>query len=101
MVGIAETGLEAVDRVAELRPDLVMMDIRMPEMDGLEATRRIKGREDAPVVIMFTLEDSEGARAAAKRAGADDFVAKAPKMVNALEAALRRAFPRVKLRRPR
>ena len=87
--------------MAELGPDLVMMDIRMPEMDGLEATRRIKGREDAPVVIMFTLEDSEGARAAAKRVGADDFVAKAPKMVNALEAALRRAFPRVKLRRPR
>jgi CheY-like chemotaxis protein len=101
VVGVAKTGMEAVQRVAELTPDLVMMDIRMPEMDGLEATRRIKGREDAPVVIMFTLEDSEGARAAAKGAGADDFVAKAPKMVNALEAALRRAFPRVKLRRPR
>jgi DNA-binding NarL/FixJ family response regulator len=97
VVGIAETGLEAVDRVAELRPDLVMMDVRMPGMDGLEATRTIKACEDAPVVIMFTLEDSEGARAAAKAAGADDFVAKAPQGWEALAAAIRRAFPRVKV----
>ena len=97
VVGIAETGLEAVDRVAELRPDLVLMDIRMPGMDGLEATRRIKAREDAPVVIMFTLEDSEGVRARAKSAGADDFVAKAPQGWDPLAAALRRAFPGVKV----
>jgi DNA-binding NarL/FixJ family response regulator len=97
VVGIAETGLAAVDRVAELRPDLVMMDVRMPGMDGLEATRKIKAREDAPVVIMFTLEDSEGVRAMAKSAGADDFVSKAPQGWDALGAAIQRAFPRVKV----
>jgi DNA-binding NarL/FixJ family response regulator len=97
VVGIAETGLEAVDRVAELRPDLVMMDIRMPGMDGLEATRKIKACGDAPVVIMYTLEDSEGVRSRAKSAGADDFVAKGSQGWDALAAAIRRAFPRVKV----
>jgi DNA-binding NarL/FixJ family response regulator len=66
VVGVAESGLEAVQRVAELRPDLVLMDIRMPGMDGLEATRRIKEQKEAPVVIVFTLEDGEGVRVAAK-----------------------------------
>jgi DNA-binding NarL/FixJ family response regulator len=98
VMGIAETGQEAVDRVTELRPDLVMMDIRMPGMDGLEATRTIKAREDAPVVIMFTLEDTESIRAAAKAAGADDFVAKVPEAVDGLRAAIRRAFPELKVR---
>jgi DNA-binding NarL/FixJ family response regulator len=98
VVGVAETGLEAVARAAELRLDLVMMDIRMPGMDGLEATRKIKAHEDAPVVIMFTLEDSESIRAAAKAAGADDFVAKVPAAGEALRAAIRRAFPEVKVR---
>jgi CheY-like chemotaxis protein len=59
-----------------------------------EATRRIKARERAPVVIMFTLEDTESIRAAAKAAGADDFVAKVPEAVDGLRAAIRRAFPR-------
>ena len=97
-MGVAETGLEAVDRVAELKPDLVLMDIRMPGMDGLEATRRIKEHEESPVVITFTLEDTEGVRAAAKAAGADDFVAKVPEVVNTLREAIRRAFPRVRVR---
>ena len=95
VVGIAETGLGAVDRVAELRPDLVLMDIRMPGMDGLEATRRIKAREGAPVVIMLTLEDGAVVRAMAEGAGADDFVAKAPMVYDALLAAIQRAFPDV------
>jgi CheY-like chemotaxis protein len=73
-----------------------MMDVRMPGMDGLEATRKIKAREGAPVVIMFTLEDSESVRAAAKAAGADDFVAKAARPNDALRAAIRRAFPGVR-----
>lgn len=93
VVGTAENGLEAVDRVAELRSDLVVMDVRMPGMDGLEATRRIKARKEAPVVIVFTLEDGAVARARAESAGADDFVAKAPQGWEALAAAIGRAFP--------
>src|SRR5437879_5883088 len=91
------TGVEAGEEVGRLRPDLVVMDIQMPEMDGLEATRRIKAGKDAPLVILLTLGDSVGARAEAKEAGADDFVSKAPNVYSALEAAIRRAFPRMKL----
>src|SRR5437899_12580044 len=82
------TGVEAVEEVGRLRPDLVVMDMQMPEMDGLEATRRIKAGKDAPVVIMLTLEDSAGARAEAKEAGAHNFVSKAPNVYSALEAAI-------------
>ena len=97
VVGCAGTGVEAVEEVGRLRPDLVVMDIQMPEMDGLEATRRIKAGKSAPLVILLTLGDSAGARAEAKEAGADDFVSKAPNVYSALEAAIRRAFPTMKL----
>lgn len=97
VVGIAGTGVEVVERAERLRPELVVMDVMMPEMDGLEATRRIKAGKDAPVVIVFTIEDSGGARAKAKSAGADDFVAKAPKAWDTLAAAIRRAFPEARL----
>ena len=99
VVGVAGTGLEAVERVGRLGPDLVVTDVLMPKMDGLEATRRIKARKDAPVVIVFTLDDSEGTRARAKSAGADDFVAKAPKAWDVLTAVIRRAFPSTKVGR--
>ncbi len=99
VVGFAGTGTEAVREAGRLKPDLVVMDIRMPKMDGLEATRRIKAGKGAPVVIVFTLENNLAARTAAKEAGADDFVAKAPNVYRALEGALGRAFPRVKAER--
>jgi DNA-binding NarL/FixJ family response regulator len=95
LVGVAGTGLKAVERAAQVRPDLVLMDIRMPGMDGLEATRRIKAREGAPVVIMLTLEDGAVVRAMAESAGADDFVGKAPMVYDAILAAIQRAFPDV------
>ncbi len=97
VVGVAETGVQAVERVAEVKPDLVVMDVRMPRMDGLDATQRIKAGKGAPVVIIFSLEDSEAARGAAKAAGADGFVAKARGASDALAAAIRRAFPGAKL----
>jgi CheY-like chemotaxis protein len=78
--------------------DLVLTDLHMAQMDGLEATRRIKRREGAPVVILCALDDGGHVRAAAKAAGADAFVPKAPKMFTTLPAAIRSAFPGVNLR---
>ena len=78
--------------------DLVLMDVHMAPMDGLEATRRIKRRKGAPVVILCALDDSGHVRAAAQAAGADAFVPKAPKMFATLAAAIRSAFPGVNLR---
>lgn len=98
VVGVAETGLEGVQRVAELAPDLVVMDMRMPGMDGLEATRRIKAHQGPPVVIMFTLEDGKEVRTAAKAAGADYLVTKAREAAYTLRTAIRGAFPEVKVR---
>jgi len=77
LVGSANNGRSAVELAAQLLPDLVLMDVQMPEMDGLEATRRIKTQAGAPKVLMVTLDDTAACRAAAKAAGADGFVSKA------------------------
>ena len=97
VVGTAANGHEALQRVSKLKPDLVLMDILMPVMDGPEATRRIKEYPEPPVVIMFTLEDNNSTRAAAKLAGADGFVAKGPEMLEALRAATGGASPGMKM----
>jgi DNA-binding NarL/FixJ family response regulator len=76
IVGVASTGREALQRVAELEPDLVLMDLIMPEMDGLEATRRLVARPRPPRVILMTAHDDEEYRAAAGAAGADGFLFK-------------------------
>ena len=76
IVGEAYSGREALARVAELRPDLALMDLRMPGLNGLEAARQIKARPDAPRIIITTLYDHPEYRAAALAAHADGFIAK-------------------------
>jgi two-component system KDP operon response regulator KdpE len=88
----AKTGEEALDKVRDFRPDLVLLDINMPGMGGLEACRSI--RSDSEIaIIMLTVRDSEKDKVAALDAGADDFVTKpfsTPELMARIRAALRR-----------
>ena len=93
LVGTATDGCHAVRRVVELEPDLVLMDLQLPGMNGLEATRQIKARSQAPAVIMVTEDDTPECRAAASAAGTDGFVAK-ENMSTQLRAAIHELFPR-------
>ena len=77
VVGEATSGAEACEKVSRLNPQLVLMDWAMPEMSGLEATRNIKARKNAPRVVILTLYDIAPYRVAAQSAGADGFINKA------------------------
>nr|WP_274703512.1 response regulator [Chloroflexus aurantiacus] len=75
VVGIARTGTEAVMLASRLKPDLVIMDIRMPEMDGTEATARIRDQTGIPVVMLTAFADKETIRRA-EAAGALAYLVK-------------------------
>jgi two-component system nitrate/nitrite response regulator NarL len=76
LVGMASSGTEALARVAALQPDLVLLDIVMPGMDGFEVARRLKSQPSAPHVVMVTIHDDASYRVAAREAGADGFISK-------------------------
>ena len=76
VVGEARDGAEAVSAVGRLRVDVVLMDVRMPGMDGLTAAERIRGRDDPPKVIMLTTFDLDEHVHRALRAGAVGFLLK-------------------------
>jgi len=76
IVGNASTGVEALEKVAELKPDLVLMDWAMPEMTGPVALRRIKAQSNPPRIIMLTMYDNTEYRDIAQMTYADGFVAK-------------------------
>ena len=76
IVGQARSGAQALEQVAQLQPDLVLIDVAMPGMSGLDATRLIKGQPNPPRVVILTFHDNAEYRAVAQSAGADGFVAK-------------------------
>lgn len=76
VVGEASNGQEALEVIGETKPDVVLMDIRMPVMDGLTATEELLRRPDAPRVVMLTTFDLDEAAARAIRQGASGFLLK-------------------------
>jgi DNA-binding NarL/FixJ family response regulator len=76
VVGEAADGIEALEQAAALEPDVVLMDIRMPELDGLEATRRLVARRPGASVLMLTTFDADEYVYEALRAGASGFMLK-------------------------
>jgi DNA-binding NarL/FixJ family response regulator len=76
VVGEAADGIAAVEAVASAHPDVVLMDIRMPNLDGIEATRRIAANEASPRVLILTTFDLDDYVYEALRAGASGFLLK-------------------------
>jgi DNA-binding NarL/FixJ family response regulator len=76
VVGEAGSGEEAVEQARELSPDVVFMDVRMPGMDGIEATRRIREASPETKVILITIDESRGAISEAIQAGVSGYLLK-------------------------
>jgi CheY-like chemotaxis protein len=76
VVGKVRSGLTALEAVARLQPDLVLMDCVLPELDGFRVARMIKARPDPPLVVITTFVTGKTARDEALAAGADGFIAK-------------------------
>ena len=89
VIGEAETGLEAVERFKELKPDLVTMDIVMPDMGGIDAVREIVKIDPSARVLMCSAMGQQALVVEAIQAGAKDFVVKPFQPSRVLEAVQR------------
>jgi two-component system chemotaxis response regulator CheY len=86
VVGEAENGLVAVEKYAETNPDLVLMDITMPEMDGINALKKIKEKDPNASVIMCSAMGQQAMVIESIQAGAKDFIVKPFQADRVLEA---------------
>ncbi|WP_342600694.1 response regulator [Psychrobacillus sp. FSL H8-0483] len=91
VVGEAADGLQAVEKYAELKPDLVTMDITMPEMDGIAALKEIKSKNPDATIIMCSAMGQQAMVIDAIQAGAKDFIVKpfqADRVIEAISKAI-------------
>lgn len=92
VVGCATSGRAALTQTEGLQPDLVLMDIVMPGLSGLEATRRLKDRPNAPRVVLLSWHNSRDYQRAGSAAGADGFLTKS-EFCEQVAAIVHRLFP--------
>ena len=76
VVGEAENGAKAIEKYGELKPDLVLMDITMPEVDGIAALKKIKGSDPNALIIMCSAMGQQAMVIESIQAGAKDFIVK-------------------------
>ena len=91
VVGEAENGAKAVEKYNELKPDLVLMDITMPEMDGIQALKAIKGADGGAKVIMCSAMGQQAMVIESIQSGAKDFIVKpfqADRVIEAVQKVL-------------
>jgi DNA-binding NarL/FixJ family response regulator len=91
VVGEASDGLEGVIKAAELKPDLILMDIQMPGMDGIEAARRIKREVPSATIVMLTVRDDDEKLFEAIKNGAQGYLLKkmhSPELITMARRAL-------------
>ena len=86
VLGIATNGLDAVEMSRAFNPDVVLMDIRMPVMDGIKATQRITTEPASPKVLMMTAYDDESLVREAMDAGADGYLVKGTLVADTVRA---------------
>ncbi len=99
-VNTASSGKEALSKINELEPDVVLMDLMMPEMDGIECCMRIRelGEIKQPFIAFLTARNEDYSQIAGLNAGGDDYIAKPikPRLLNArIKALLRRENPKI------
>jgi DNA-binding NarL/FixJ family response regulator len=90
-VGHAADGAQAVELARALRPDVVLLDLAMPVMDGFEAARRIKASGSGSRIVVLSVHAEQATRREALQAGADAFVVKGSSLETLLEAIVGRA----------
>ncbi|GAA4407437.1 hypothetical protein GCM10023168_23480 [Fodinibacter luteus] len=76
VVGRARTGEESLVLASEVNPDLVLMDVNLPGIDGLEATRRLRARSSPPVVVLLSTHDEDAGEQYLAESGAHEYVTK-------------------------
>ena len=86
VVGEAENGLKAVEKYQEVKPDLVLMDITMPEMDGIQALKKIKSIDSSAAIIMCSAMGQQAMVIESIQSGAKDFIVKPFQADRVLEA---------------
>lgn len=86
VVGEAENGIKAIEKYKELNPDLVIMDITMPEMDGIQAVKQIKALNGASKIIMCSAMGQQAMVIESIQAGARDFIVKPFQAERVIEA---------------